>query len=123
MVWNQHPYVHPIPFVTDHSPYFPVVLQSVIGLPHRLSLILVGIAATQHAIAAIFPIFYIDQVGRRTALVFGSLACSICMAGIAAGVRADNKVGGAFAVAFMFLFDDVVGWGIHAVAWMYACAM
>jgi Sugar (and other) transporter len=110
-----------MPFITDYSPYFPVVLQSVIGLPHRLSLILAGIAATQYAIFAIFPIFYIDRVGRRTALMFGSLACGLCMAGIAAGVRADNKVGGAFAVAFMFLFDDVFAWGIHAVAWMYAC--
>jgi MFS family permease len=109
-----------MPFVTNDSPYFPVVLQSVIGLPHRLSLILAGIAATQFAISALFPIFYIDRVGRRTALIFGSLACSLCMAGIAVGIKADNKVGGAFAVAFMFLFDDVFAWGIHAVAWMYA---
>jgi len=107
----------------DHSnsrAYFPVVLQTVLGLSHRLSLILAGAAATQYAISSIFPIFYIDRVGRRPAMIFGTLACALCMAGVAGGVKAGNKVGGAFAIAFMFLFDDVFALGIHAVAWMYA---
>ena len=42
------------------------------------------------------------------------------MAGIAGGLSADNKLGGAVAIIFMFLFDDVFAFGIHAVAWMYA---
>jgi hypothetical protein len=121
MEWNQHADVPPTNFISDPKPYFPVVLQLTIGLPHRLSLILAGIAATQYAVASIFPIFYIDRVGRRLTLIFGTLACGLCMAGIAARVGADNKVGGAFAVGFMFLFDDVFAMGIHAVGWMYAC--
>lgn len=100
--------------------YFPVVLQTVLGLPHRLSLIIAGTAATQYAISSIFPIFYIDRVGRRPAMIYGCLGCGLCMAGIAGGVKADNKVGGAFAIAFMFLFDDIFALGIHAVSWMYA---
>ena len=52
--------------------------------------------------------------------MLGSIGCAIAMASIAGGVKADNKVGGAIAIAFMFIYDDVYALGIHAVAWMYA---
>ena len=43
------------------------------------------------------------------------------MASVAGGIKAGTKVGGAIAIAFMFIFDDMYALGIHAVAWFYAC--
>lgn len=104
----------------NSSSYFPIVLETVIGLNHQLSLILAGTAATQYALTSMAPILYIDRFGRRRTMMIGSLGCSISMAVIAGGIRAGNEIGGAFAIAFMFLFDDMYALGIHAVAWMYA---
>lgn len=118
---STHFRIFPSILQVNQRAYFPVVLETMIGLSRRLSLILAAAAATQYALASIFPFFYIDRLGRRRAMMFGLFGCSIAMAVIAVGVQANNKVGGAFAIAFMFIYDDVFALGIHAVAWMYAC--
>ena len=90
-------------------------------LPHQVSLIISSCAATQFALFSIIPIFYVDKVGRRKTIIFGSLGCAIAMGCIAGGVSVNTKLGAAVAIAFMFLFDDCHALGVHAVAWFYAC--
>ena len=96
-------------------------MQTVLGLSHQLSLVLASVAATQFALFSILPIFYIDRMGRRWTIILGSIGCAIAMASIAAGVKSDTKLGGAIAIAFMCIYDDMYALGIHAVAWFYAC--
>jgi MFS family permease len=66
-----------------HSYYITSVLQINVGLDRNLALLLGGVINTMFIIGSLFPTFFLDRVGRRRPMMWGSLGLGICMMMIA----------------------------------------
>jgi MFS family permease len=63
--------------------YITSVLQINVGLDRNLALLLGGVINTMFIIGSLFPTFFLDRVGRRRPMMWGSLGLGICMMMIA----------------------------------------
>jgi MFS family permease len=85
------------------------VLQVNVGLDRNLALILGGAINAMFLIGSFLPAFFLDQMGRRRPMMWGSFGCAVSMMMIAILLSFADR-GGALAhatssasVAFFFL--------------------
>ncbi|GAB1193659.1 hypothetical protein APSETT444_002880 [Aspergillus pseudonomiae] len=69
---------------TKHGEYkwryfIPTVLNTNVGLTKNLSMIVGGCAQIMFVVGSFFPTFFVDRVGRRTPMMWGSFGLGICM--------------------------------------------
>jgi MFS family permease len=89
--------------------YITSVLQINVGLDRNLALLLGGVINTMFIIGSLFPTFFLDRVGRRRPMMWGSLGLGVCMMMIAILLSfADAEEGlrkrtSSTSVAFFFL--------------------
>jgi MFS family permease len=89
--------------------YVTTVLQVNVGLDRNLALILGGAINAMFLIGSFLPAFFLDQMGRRRPMMWGSFGCAVSMMMIAILLSFADR-GGALAhatssasVAFFFL--------------------
>ena len=59
--------------------YVTSALQYNVGLSHNLSLIIGGFVQTMFFFGSLIPTFFLDRMGRRKPMMWGSLGLAICM--------------------------------------------
>lgn len=93
--------------------YLPLVIVNLLHLSETLSLGLGLVSAVVYTIASCPPIWFVDRVGRRKGLMFGSLAMALCWAAFVGLVTQTQSNACLYAaVVMIYLFQMYV----HAFA-------
>ncbi|KAL8761476.1 MAG: hypothetical protein Q9194_007687, partial [Teloschistes cf. exilis] len=103
--------------------YVTSVLEDNVGLTRNLSLILGGCINTMFVIGSLVPTFFLDRLGRRRPMMFGSLGLAISMMMIAILLSfsdtANGKSTSAASVAFFFTYMLIFGASVNCIPWVY----
>ncbi|KAG0664414.1 hypothetical protein C6P46_001459 [Rhodotorula mucilaginosa] len=99
--------------------YYSATLFEQIGLSPLLSRYLALANGVEYALAAFASIMFVDTLGRRKTMIWGSIGCGICMVILTGLVHAsDNgqKAWGYAATVFLFVFNTSFAFG-----WLGKC--
>ncbi|KAL2814110.1 general substrate transporter [Aspergillus granulosus] len=104
--------------------YILTVLQSNVGLEHRLAQIIAGCIQLMFPLGSLIPSLTLDKMGRRSTMIWGSAGLSISMMLVSALLSQsdDTSRGKAFAsgsVAFFFTYMFIFGASMNCVPWVY----
>lgn len=61
-----------------HSQYAPTLFAA-LGLSYDLSLIMAGVANLCQLLGVVLSFFFIDKIGRKPLLAFGSIGTTVCL--------------------------------------------
>ncbi|RLL99967.1 hypothetical protein CFD26_107062 [Aspergillus turcosus] len=103
--------------------FIPTVLNSNVGLSKNLSLIIGGCVQVMFVIGSFFPTFFVDRVGRRGPMMWGSFGLGLCMMMVAIllsfkGTAVQHDTSSA-AVTFFFLYMLIFGASVNCIPWVY----
>ncbi|KWU45679.1 general substrate transporter [Rhodotorula sp. JG-1b] len=102
--------------------YYSATLFEQIGLSPLLSRYLALANGIEYALAAFASIMFVDTLGRRKTMIWGSIGCGICMMILTGLVHAsDNgqKACGYAATVFLFVFNTSFAFGWLGSGWLY----
>ncbi|KAE8336660.1 hypothetical protein BDV24DRAFT_168091 [Aspergillus arachidicola] len=103
--------------------FIPTVLSTNVGLTKNLSMIIGGCAQIMFVVGSFFPTFFVDRVGRRTPMMWGSFGLGICMMMVSILLSFKGKENGhatsSASVAFFFLFMLIFGASVNCIPWVY----
>ncbi|KAL2843436.1 general substrate transporter [Aspergillus pseudodeflectus] len=104
--------------------YILTVLQTNVGLEHRLAQIIAGCIQLMFPLGSLIPSLTLDKMGRRSTMLWGSAGLSISMMLVSALLSQsdDTSRGKAFAsgsVAFFFTYMFIFGASMNCVPWVY----
>jgi len=105
--------------------YITQVLEDNVGLTRNLSLLLGGVINAMFLLGSLLPTFYLDQMGRRAPMMWGSFCLGVSMMLIAILLSFQDR-GGSIAkatssasVAFFFTYMLVFGGTANCIPWVY----
>ncbi|KAH6995213.1 general substrate transporter [Ilyonectria destructans] len=103
------------------SVYYSTVIFSQVGLSPFISQLLAAIMNTIFALGSIPTIYTIERVGRRKVLMYSAVVLTICMVIFVAmiGLPHPTQATQWTAVAAIFVYNAVFGYGWIAVPWLY----
>ncbi|BFZ60640.1 hypothetical protein YB2330_001681 [Saitoella coloradoensis] len=99
--------------------YLPYLIENQLFLSGNLALIIGGIAAVVYLIASIPPIFYVDRLGRRKMLMFGSVAMSLAWLLFIIFVTRSSRTCLYIAIVMIFLYQIAFAFSWLSVPWIY----
>lgn len=99
--------------------YLPMILQDQVGLSRLQSAIVAGCGAIFYYLFALPPIWLIDKVGRRPAMVFGAVGLTIVNAVLCVGFNISGTKGSILVIVMYFLYYAVFAVSFLNVPWMY----
>ncbi|GIJ85560.1 hypothetical protein Asppvi_004419 [Aspergillus pseudoviridinutans] len=107
----------------DRSYFIPTVLNSNVGLSKNLSLIIGGCVQIMFVIGSFFPTFFVDRVGRRAPMMWGSFGLGLCMMMVSILLsfkgKANEHATSSASVAFFFLYMLIFGASVNCIPWVY----
>ena len=103
--------------------FVPTVLEDNVGLTRNLALILGGCIQIMFVVGSFFPALFVDRVGRRKPMMWGSTGLGICMMMVAIllsfrGTGKEHATSSA-SVAFFFLYMLIFGASVNCIPWCY----
>ncbi|EAW24067.1 putative MFS sugar transporter [Aspergillus fischeri NRRL 181] len=103
--------------------FIPTVLNSNVGLSKNLSLIIGGCVQVMFVIGSFFPTFFVDRVGRRVPMMWGSFGLGLCMMMVSILLsfkgKANEHATSSASVAFFFLYMLIFGASVNCIPWVY----
>ncbi|KAL1860575.1 hypothetical protein VTK73DRAFT_7274 [Phialemonium thermophilum] len=104
--------------------YILTVLQSNVGLEHRLAQIIAGCIQLMFPLGSLLPTLALDRMGRRSTMMWGSAGLCVSMLMVSALLsQADGTDRGksfaAGSVAFFFTYMLIFGASMNCVPWVY----
>ncbi|KAK1148543.1 hypothetical protein N8T08_009549 [Aspergillus melleus] len=109
---------------TGYRVYFiPTVLSNNVGLSKNLSLVIGGCVQIMFAVGSLFPVLFVDRVGRRAPMIWGSFGLGICMMMVSIllsfkGTDVEKPTASA-SIAFFFVFMLIFGASVNCIPWCY----
>lgn len=103
------------------SVYYSTVIFSQLGLSLFTAQLLAAIMNTLFAAGTIPLVFTIERVGRRAVLLWSAVALTVCMVVFVAMIGLPNPSPATqwTAVAAIFVYNTVFGYGWIGVCWLY----
>ncbi|KAF2675812.1 putative Myo-inositol transporter 1 [Lentithecium fluviatile CBS 122367] len=105
--------------------YITSVLQLNVGLTRNLSLLLGGVINLMFFIGSLYPTFFLDRIGRRKPMMWGSFGLGISMMLISVLLSFQDR-GGSVAkatasasVTFFFTYMLIFGMTANCIPWVY----
>ncbi|KAL4893233.1 putative MFS sugar transporter [Aspergillus ambiguus] len=103
--------------------FIPTVLKTNVGLSANLSLIIGGCVQIMFVIGSFFPTFFVDRVGRRQPMMWGSFGLGICMMMVSIllsfrGKSNEHETSSA-SIAFFFVYMLIFGASVNCIPWVY----
>ncbi|KAB8237297.1 putative MFS sugar transporter [Aspergillus alliaceus] len=103
--------------------FIPTVLKNNVGLSRNLSMIIGGCVQIMFVIGSLFPTFFVDRVGRRTPMIWGSFGLGVCMMMVSIllsfkGKENEHATSSA-SVAFFFIYMLIFGASVNCIPWVY----
>lgn len=110
------------------SVYYSTVIFSQVGLSPFLAQLLAAIMNTLFAAGTVPLVYTIERVGRRNVMMYSAAALTVCMVVFVAMIGMPNPTIGTqwTAVAAIFVYNTVFGYGWIGVCWLYGpevCAL
>ncbi|KAL2800933.1 general substrate transporter [Aspergillus keveii] len=103
--------------------FIPTVLSTNVGLSHNLSMIIGGCVQIMFVLGSFFPTFFVDRVGRRAPMIWGSLTLGICMMMVAILLSFKGKenehAASSASIAFFFVYMFAFGASVNCIPWVY----
>jgi len=112
----------------SYSYFVPSALQYNVGLSHNLALVIGGCVQTMFFFGSLIPTFFLDRLGRRQPMMWGSAALGISMMLIAVLLSftpargysaATNKATASASVTFFFTYMLFFGATANCIPWVY----
>ncbi|KAH6682828.1 general substrate transporter [Halenospora varia] len=103
------------------SVYYSTVIFSQVGLSPFLAQLLAAIMNTLFAAGTVPLVFTIEKVGRRNVMMYSAVVLTICMVIFVAMIGLPNPSVATqwIAVAAIFVYNTVFGYGWIGVCWLY----
>ncbi|OAL03659.1 general substrate transporter [Phaeosphaeriaceae sp. SRC1lsM3a] len=103
------------------SVYYSTVIFSQLGLPLFKAQLLAAVMNTLFAAGTVPLVFTIERVGRRAVLLWSAVALTVCMVVFVAMIGLPNPTPATqwTAVAAIFVYNSVFGYGWIGVCWLY----
>ena len=103
------------------SVYYSTVIFSQVGLSPFLAQLLAAIMNTLFAAGTIPLVYTIEKVGRRNVMMYSAAVLTVCMVVFVAMIGLPNPSIGTqwTAVAAIFVYNTVFGYGWIGVCWLY----
>jgi hypothetical protein len=103
------------------SVYYSTVIFSQVGLSPFLSQLLAAIMNTLFAAGTVPLVFTIERVGRRNVMMYSAAVLTVCMVVFVAmiGLPQPSTTTQWVAVAAIFVYNTVFGYGWIGVCWLY----
>ncbi|KAL4959717.1 putative MFS sugar transporter [Aspergillus stella-maris] len=103
--------------------FIPTVLHDNVGLTQNLSMIIGGCVQIMFVLGSFFPTFFVDRVGRRAPMIWGSLTLGFCMMMVSIllsfkGTAIEESTSSA-SVAFFFIYMFAFGASVNCIPWVY----
>ncbi|KAL4783496.1 general substrate transporter [Aspergillus varians] len=103
--------------------FIPTVLSDNVGLSHNLSMIIGGCVQISFVLGSFFPTFFVDRVGRRAPMMWGSFTLGVCMMMVSIllsfrGKENENATSSA-SIAFFFIYMFAFGASVNCIPWVY----
>jgi hypothetical protein len=97
------------------------MIFSQLGLSLFMAQLLAAIMNTLFAAGTIPLVFTIEKVGRRAVMLWSAVALTVCMAVFVAMIGRPNPTPTTqwIAVAAIFVYNSVFGYGWIGVCWLY----
>jgi len=107
--------------------FVPTALQDNVGLSHNLSLVIGGCVQTMFFFGSLIPTFFLDQMGRRRPMMWGSFGLAISMMLIAVLLsfqrpgfsKSLGQATSSASVAFFFTYMFIFGATANCIPWVY----
>lgn len=113
--------------------YVPSALEQNVGLSPNLSLVIGGCVQTMFFFGSLIPTFFLDRMGRRRPMMWGSLGLAISMMMLSVllsfhfkeqeyGAKLGKATSSA-AVAFFFTYMLIFGATANCIPWVYVSVL
>ncbi|KAL4901314.1 hypothetical protein BDW74DRAFT_170247 [Aspergillus multicolor] len=103
--------------------FIPTVLRDNVGMSPNLSMILGGCVQIMFVLGSFFPTFFVDKVGRRAPMMWGSLTLGICMMMVSILLsfkgKENEQATSSASVAFFFVYMFAFGASVNCIPWVY----
>ena len=101
--------------------YYSTVIFSQVGLSPFLAQLLAAIMNTLFAAGTVPLVYTIEKVGRRNVLMYSAVILTVCMVIFVVMIGLPNLSLGTqwTAVAAIFIYNTVFGYGWIGVCWLY----
>lgn len=99
--------------------YLPVILEENVGMTQELARIVAGCGAIFYLIASLPPIWFIDKVGRRPAMIWGAAGLTVVNILLCVGFNIPGTSGVTLIVAMYFLYYAAFALSFLNVSWLY----
>ncbi|ODM16298.1 hypothetical protein SI65_08297 [Aspergillus cristatus] len=103
--------------------FIPTILNTNVGLSKNLSQIIGGCVQIMFVIGSLFPTIFVDRVGRRQPMMWGSFGLGICMMMVAILLsfkgQANEHATSSAAVVFFFVYMLIFGASVNCIPWCY----
>ncbi|PVI05638.1 putative Myo-inositol transporter 1 [Periconia macrospinosa] len=105
--------------------YIVSVLQLNVGLDRNLSLLLGGVINLMFFIGSLYPTFFLDRIGRRKPMMWGSFGLGVSMMMIAILLSFQPRGGelakatASASVTFFFTYMLIFGMTANCIPWVY----
>ncbi|KAI0521766.1 general substrate transporter [Xylaria bambusicola] len=106
--------------------YIPTLLHEIVGFSLQTSRLLAAVNGTIYFIAAFFSLAFVDSLGRRKLMLYGSLLMAACHLITSLALKGSHddparmKVFGNVAVAFIIIYHAVFAPTWAGIPWVYA---
>ena len=99
--------------------FVPTALEDNVGLTHNLALVIGGCVQCMFVLGSLYPTFFVDKVGRRPPMMWGSLGCGLSMMLIAVCLSLGTHAASSAAVTWFFTYMLIFGASVNCIPWCY----
>ncbi|THV66411.1 putative Myo-inositol transporter 1, partial [Aureobasidium pullulans] len=104
--------------------YIGTVLEVNVGLPRSTALVAGGCMNLAFAVGSLVPALYLDRIGRRNPMIYGTIGLGLCLMVISILLSyqgtSSEAVTSKVSIAFFALYMLIYGTSLNAIPWCYA---
>ncbi|THX23338.1 putative Myo-inositol transporter 1 [Aureobasidium pullulans] len=104
--------------------YIGTVLEVNVGLPRSTALVAGGCMNLAFAVGSLVPAVYLDRIGRRNPMIYGTIGLGLCLMVISILLSyqgtSSEAVTSKVSIAFFALYMLIYGTSLNAIPWCYA---
>lgn len=110
--------VHPTK--ETNSAIVTIVLEVNVGFSKETSSLVAGFVQIAFWVGTLPPIYYLDKIGRRKTMLWGSVALLTSMVLFTIGIAVNTKATNRLALAMLFVYQIAFGLSWNPMPWLYA---